>query len=131
MKLPQRFMELEVGDLIDTETFPCLDEVILVKLMTEIGNHMIEVKSVYTEDGQWYQRAFTFSLESTIEPEDNKKKTSTPEDGNRITEVRLLGFRPYYRDEVALSLESLVKKIIEHCLPYFNHGRLSEYCCEG
>ena len=36
-----------------------------------------------------------------------------------MTEIRLLGFQPYYRDEVALSLESLVKKIIEHCLLYF------------
>lgn len=79
----------------------------------------IEVKSVYTEDGKWYQREFTFSLENTIEPEDNRKEISAPEDGSRLTEVRLLGFQSYYRDEVALSLESLVKKVIEHCLPYF------------
>ena len=79
----------------------------------------IEVKSIYTEDGKWYQREFTFSLENTIEPEDNKKEIDAPEDGNRMTEVRLLGFQSYYRDEVALSLESLVKKVIEHCLPYF------------
>lgn len=79
----------------------------------------IEVKSIYTDDGKWYQREFTFSLENTIEPEDNNKEIAAPEEGGRITEVRLLGFQPYYRDEVALSLESLVKKVIEHCLPYF------------
>ena len=79
----------------------------------------IEIKSVYIEDGKWYQREFTFSLENTIEPEENRKEISAPEDGSRLTEIRLLGFQPYYRDEVALSLESLVKKVIEHCLPYF------------
>lgn len=79
----------------------------------------IEVKSIYTEEGKWYQREFTFSIDNTIEPEDNNKEIDAPQDGERITEVRLLGFQPYYRDEVALSLESLVKKIIEHCLPYF------------
>ena len=34
-------MKLEVSDLVDTEIFPCLDEVILIKLMTEIGDHII------------------------------------------------------------------------------------------
>lgn len=42
-KLPQRFQKLEVGDLVDTETFPCLDEVILIKLMKEISDHIIDV----------------------------------------------------------------------------------------
>lgn len=43
LNLPQRFMKLEVSDLVDTEVFPCLDEVILIKLMTEIGDHIIDV----------------------------------------------------------------------------------------
>ena len=42
LKLPQRFMKLQVSDLLDTEVFPCVNEVILVKLMTEIGNHIID-----------------------------------------------------------------------------------------
>ena len=79
----------------------------------------IEVKSVYTEDGKWFRREFTFSLEKTIDPENNKKEIDAQEEGDRVTEVRLSGFQSCYRDEVALSLESLVKKIIEHCLPYF------------
>lgn len=80
---------------------------------------IIEINSVYTEGGHWYQRKFTFSLENTIEPEKNKREIDAPENGERVTQVRLLGFQSYYRDEVALSLESLVKKVIEHCLPYF------------
>lgn len=43
LKLSQRFMKLEVSGLVDTETFPCLDEVILIKLMTEISDHIIDV----------------------------------------------------------------------------------------
>lgn len=46
LKLPKRFMKLEVSDLVDTETFPCLDEVILHKLMTDIGNHIIDVDAI-------------------------------------------------------------------------------------
>ena len=43
LKLPTRFMKLEVDDLVDTEIFPCLHEVILIKLMTEISDHIIDV----------------------------------------------------------------------------------------
>lgn len=43
LKLPKRFMKLGVDDLVDTECFPCLHEVILIKLMTEISDHIIDV----------------------------------------------------------------------------------------
>ena len=43
LKLPQRFMKLQVVDLLETEMFPCVNEVILVKLMTDIANHSIDV----------------------------------------------------------------------------------------
>ena len=46
LKLPQRFMKLEVSDLVDTEVFPCLDKVILIKLMEEIGDHIIDVDMI-------------------------------------------------------------------------------------
>jgi uncharacterized protein (TIGR02687 family) len=41
--LPSRFMKMEVRDLVDTEIFPCINEAILTKLMTEIGNHIIDI----------------------------------------------------------------------------------------
>ena len=41
-RLYQRFSNLEVADLADTECFPCVNEVILKKLMTEISNHIIQ-----------------------------------------------------------------------------------------
>lgn len=46
LKLSQRFMKLDVADLVDTEMFPCINEVILIKLMTEISDHIIEVSTI-------------------------------------------------------------------------------------
>ena len=46
LNLPQRFMKLSVQDLVDTEIFPCINEVILVKLMTEIGDNIIDVDTI-------------------------------------------------------------------------------------
>ena len=46
LKLPQRFMKLQVADLVDTEIFPCVNEVILIKLMTEISDHIIDVDTI-------------------------------------------------------------------------------------
>ena len=46
LKLPQRFMKLQVADLAETEVFPCVNEVILVKLMTEISDHIIDVDTI-------------------------------------------------------------------------------------
>ena len=46
LKLPQRFMKLQVADLVDTEVFPCVNEVILVKLMTKISDHIIDVDTI-------------------------------------------------------------------------------------
>ena len=44
--LPQRFMKIEVNDLLATETFPCLDEIILIKLITEIKDNNINVEVI-------------------------------------------------------------------------------------
>ena len=46
LKLPQRFINLQVADLVETEVFPCVNEVILVKLMTEISDHIIDVDTI-------------------------------------------------------------------------------------
>lgn len=42
-RLLQRFDKLAITDLVDTECFPCINEVILTKLMTEISDHIIDV----------------------------------------------------------------------------------------
>ncbi|MBR6889063.1 MAG: BREX-1 system phosphatase PglZ type A [Selenomonadaceae bacterium] len=46
LNLAQRFMTLQTADLVETEIFPCTDEVILVKLMTEISAHIIDAAEI-------------------------------------------------------------------------------------
>lgn len=81
----------------------------------------VSINSSYYEDAHWHFRSFDFSF-GGVSPEDNDK-TLDFEDGERKTVVSLRGFRNPYRDSVAYSLESLAKKIIEHCLPYFITGQ--------
>lgn len=45
-RLPQRFEKMNVEDLVGTECFPCINEVILTKLMTEISEHLIDVDTI-------------------------------------------------------------------------------------
>ena len=59
-RLYQRFEKLTVDDLAGTECFPCIDEVILTKLMTEISNHIIDVDTITStvekrRTGVWYK----------------------------------------------------------------------------
>lgn len=48
VRLYQRFEKLPLEDLLGTECFPCINEVILVKLMNDISNHLIEVDAIKT-----------------------------------------------------------------------------------
>ena len=45
-RLHQRFEKMAVDDLAGTECFPCINEVILEKLMTEISDHIIDVDTI-------------------------------------------------------------------------------------
>lgn len=47
-KLYQRFEKLPLEELLGTECFPCINEVILVKLMKDISQHLIDVNSIIT-----------------------------------------------------------------------------------
>ena len=44
--LPKRFSQLALEDLVDTECFPCINEIILTKLMTEISNQIIDTEVI-------------------------------------------------------------------------------------
>ena len=46
LKLSEQFMKLDVADLVNTETFPCIHELILIKLMTEIADSIIDVNII-------------------------------------------------------------------------------------
>lgn len=45
-RLAQRFANLSVEDLVNTEVFPCVNECILASLMKEISNQIIEVERI-------------------------------------------------------------------------------------
>ena len=79
----------------------------------------VRITSTFCESGKWFRRKFSFTLKDEIAPVPNLEELSDSEVCTANTEVILAGFHAQYRDEVALSLESLAKKIIEHCLPYF------------
>ena len=80
----------------------------------------VVINSTYSENGKWYLRSFTFSING-VSPEDNIKELNS-ESCVRMTQVCLKRFKPTYRDSVAYKLESLARKVIEHCLPYFIMG---------
>ena len=46
VRLRSRFEKLDIAELVDTECFPCINEVILVKLMTEISNNIININVI-------------------------------------------------------------------------------------
>ena len=49
LNLPQRFnnnKNMQVADFLDTEIFPCINEVLLVKLMNDIGEHQVDVELI-------------------------------------------------------------------------------------
>lgn len=80
----------------------------------------VSIDSTYREAECWHSRVFDFAL-TGVTPEQNDKIIE--QDGIvQRTIVSLKGFRNPYRDSVAYSLESLAKKLIEHCLPYFISG---------
>lgn len=86
------------------------------------------ITSTFCESGKWFRRRFSFTLKDEIVPIENLEELSASEACSRLTEVVLSGFHMQYRDEVALSLESLAKKIIEHCLPYFIMDGCPKFC---
>lgn len=45
-RLYQRFEKLPLDDLLGTECFPCIHEVILIRLMRDISDHLIEVDTI-------------------------------------------------------------------------------------
>ncbi len=77
----------------------------------------VVISSTYQENGKWYLREFDFTL-SGVSPDEAPKELKG-NDYSNITRVTLTGFIARYRDAVSYNLESLAKKIIEHCLPYF------------
>lgn len=81
----------------------------------------VTINSTYFENRRWHHRLLDFTL-TGVHPEQNDRMIES-ENVVQQTIVSLNGFRNPYCDSVAYSLESLAKKLIEHCLPYFITGK--------
>lgn len=81
----------------------------------------VNINSTYFEGECWHCRTFDFAL-AGVTPEQNDEILKS-KDAVQQTIVSLKKFKNPYRDAVAYSLESLAKKLIEHCLPYFITGK--------
>jgi len=75
-----------------------------------------EVESIYEEGGAWKKRIFEFRYTKDgveghrIEPTDERR---------RRTEVRLIGFKPEYRDATPKTIKTISRHIVEHCMELF------------
>ncbi len=65
LRLPERFMKLQLAELLDTECFPCVNECVLHKLMEEIVQNVIDADSITSAVEKrrtcvWYDEIATF-----------------------------------------------------------------------
>lgn len=65
LRLPERFMKMQIAELLDTECFPCVNECVLHKLMEEIVQNVIDADSITAAVEKrrtcvWYDEAATF-----------------------------------------------------------------------
>ncbi len=89
----------------------------------------VRIESTYYEDGKWHKRSFDFK-EDGISPEDNVAELAGDEH-KRETKVRLIGFKKKYSEAARYSLETLARKIIEHCFLYFTAGNCPQIILRG
>lgn len=78
-----------------------------------------EVESFFPENGKFWRRRFDFTLsdDGVINPVLEEIEPRAQE-----TSVRLVGFKPQYRDKVPRQTAPLARRIVEHCLEYFVMG---------
>lgn len=62
LQLPNRFEKLLLSDLLETECFPCINEVILARLMRDIGNMIFSLEFYQKEAVSTSWSAETYNL---------------------------------------------------------------------
>jgi hypothetical protein len=73
------------------------------------------IETTFQEEGAWKKRSFRFvGSGSGVQNE----TLSASDDTNRITKVRLSGFKEKYRVAAPKKLETIGAHIVEHCLDY-------------
>lgn len=74
------------------------------------------ISSIYSEDGQYYQRNFDFSIMNT-EIDDTLSEIQEVKDNQ--TTVSLENYLYEYKQNIPKQGETIATKIIQHCLVYF------------
>lgn len=82
---------------------------------------LVEISSVYAENGSRYKRTFDFKL-TNEGIENDSVDDATGEEPK--TEVRLIAYKERYQKTCPKHLELIAERLIEHCLIYF----LSDNC---
>ena len=75
-----------------------------------------EVESVYEEGGEWRKRTFEFRYTKTGVEGHRVEKT---DERKCRTEVRLIGFKPDYREATAKTVKTISRHVVEHCMEIF------------
>lgn len=80
---------------------------------------LIEVKSVFEENGKTYKREFNFNIDDEIH------NTSIYESSEEVkTVIKLINLNQEYRSATEVSLKEIASKIIEHFATYFVIGAM-------
>ena len=83
----------------------------------------VTIDSVYVENDKYYKREFEFSEDGVTPDQNNTKEIDeTP----CVTRVTLSNFKDPYKENCPLEIDTIAKKIIEHCLLFFVSGNCPE-----
>ena len=73
------------------------------------------IDSHYMENGKLVHRTFDF----TLTQDENDEEVTPSEEKEEKTTVRLIGMRSPYKENCPVSLQTIGRRLVEHCLPYF------------
>lgn len=81
----------------------------------------VHINSVYTVDGDWFQRTFTFSPHGTLIPPASRVSASA-----RHTTVELKGFREKEMNPIPSTAAAIANHLVEHFLDYFANEKMPD-----
>lgn len=86
------------------------------RLLWLVAFDSVVIESIYASDKELWQRKFEFQVSHNGPKEISHAKIETGDVG---TTVRLVGFKPEYRDAVGADIKTISAAVLEHCLQYF------------
>lgn len=75
------------------------------------------IKSIYKQDGKFYERTFTF--DKTHEVKGGKQAKEIAPFTNNKTEIVLENYYPTFYHKSNISTQQIIDKLVEHCLLFF------------